>query len=335
MTYLILGLGFLFGAILQWGRLNRFDTISGMATLEDFAVAKALMVAIGVGMILLNAEIALGGAAYHVKPFLLMGVAAGGILFGIGMAILGYCPGTLAVSLGEGSVDALPGIVGGLLGGLAFTLVQPQFQAISGPDLGKLSLYSLLGDSLPVFFPVVILLGAALVWGAFRLNRLEPAGGMRWLQAGLGLAVLNCVVFAASVTGRPIGASTSYPYLADKLAGATGNGYFAGITGSGHWELVFLLGAVLAGLVISLATGGFKVTLIHDRWLRSHGPSAGKRIGYALLGGFVMLFGARMAGGCTSGHVLSGGMQLAASSWVFALFVFAGLLVTGKLFYRR
>ncbi len=335
MTYLILALGFLFGAALQWGRLNRFDTISGMATLEDFTVAKALMVAIGAGMILLNLEIFLGGAAYHVKPFLLGGVALGGVIFGIGMAILGYCPGTLAVSLGEGSLDALFGILGGLLGGLAYTLVQPQLQGISGPDLGKLSLHSALGGQPPVFFLVVVLLGAVLVWGAFRLNRLEAAGGRRWLYAGLGLAVLDGIVFATSLTGRPIGASTSYPYLADKLTGATGNAYFTRITGSGGWELVFLAGAVLAGLVMSVAGGTFQPTLIHDRWRRYHGSAAGKRMGYALLGGFVMLFGARMAGGCTSGHILSGGMQLAVSSWVFAVFVFAGLLVTGKLFYRR
>jgi hypothetical protein len=41
-----------------------------------------------------------------------------------------------------------------------------------------------------------------------------------------------------------------------------------------------------------------------------------------------------MAGGCTSGHILSGGMQLSVSSLVFAVFVFAGLLLTGKYFYR-
>jgi len=48
-----------------------------------------------------------------------------------------------------------------------------------------------------------------------------------------------------------------------------------------------------------------------------------------------LIFGARMAGGCTSGHVLSGGMQLAVSSLVFAAFVFGGLLLTGKYFYRH
>jgi uncharacterized membrane protein YedE/YeeE len=42
-----------------------------------------------------------------------------------------------------------------------------------------------------------------------------------------------------------------------------------------------------------------------------------------------------MAGGCTSGHILSGGMQFALSSFVFAIFVFAGLLITGKIFYEK
>ena len=72
MTTLILG--FLFGALLQSAKLNRFDTISGMATLENFKVAKAIALAIGAGVILLNIEIGLGFAAYHVKPLLLGGI---------------------------------------------------------------------------------------------------------------------------------------------------------------------------------------------------------------------------------------------------------------------
>jgi uncharacterized protein len=56
---------------------------------------------------------------------------------------------------------------------------------------------------------------------------------------------------------------------------------------------------------------------------------------FAFAGGFLLLFGARMAGGCTSGHVISGGMQVAFSSYLFAVFVFAGLLITGQLFYRK
>ena len=102
MNVLILVLGFLFGAILQYAKLNRYNVISGMATLENFAVAKAIAVAIGVGAMIIAIEIGLGFASYHIKPFLLGGIALGGIIFGVGMAILGYCPGTLAISLGEG-----------------------------------------------------------------------------------------------------------------------------------------------------------------------------------------------------------------------------------------
>jgi len=75
----------------------------------------------------------------------------------------------------------------------------------------------------------------------------------------------------------------------------------------GNWELIFLSGAFLAV----------------------------KRVVWSFIGGFLLITGARMAGGCTSGHILSGGMQLAASSLLFAVFVFAGLLITGKVFYKK
>ena len=93
--------------------LNRYNVISGMATLENYAVAKAIAVAIGVGAIIIAIEIGLGFASFHLKPLMLGGIALGGLIFGTGMAILGYCPGTLAISLGEGSIDALIGIAGG------------------------------------------------------------------------------------------------------------------------------------------------------------------------------------------------------------------------------
>ncbi len=116
MTIMILVFGFLFGGILQYAKLNRYNVISGLATLENFAVAKAIAVAIGIGAILVNIEIGLGFASYHIKPLILGGIVLGGLIFGTGMAILGYCPGTLAISFGEGSADAFIGIIGGLSG---------------------------------------------------------------------------------------------------------------------------------------------------------------------------------------------------------------------------
>ena len=334
MNWTIFILGIAFGAILQYAKLNRFDTISGMAMLKDFTMAKAILVAIGAGIILISAEVGLGLATYHVKPFILGGIAIGGVIFGIGMAILGYCPGTLAVSLGEGSIDALFGIIGGLFSGLIYTLLAPTTKGILGPDLGNISLFSAIGSYPFSFSFLIVIIAAAFIRVAFWLNKLEKAKDYKWLYAGIALAVLNVIVFLTSLTDRIIGASTSYPYVADQLTGITGNDYFAKIQAPGHWEMVFLFGAFISAVVISILKKEFKLTVIHSNWLKYKGDSKTERLIWSFVGGFILIFGARMAGGCTSGHILSGGMQLAASSLVFAVFVFGGFLITGKLFYR-
>jgi hypothetical protein len=167
------------------------------------------------------------------------------------------------------------------------------------------------------------------------LHKKDKVKGFKWLYSGIALAILDAVVFLTAVANRPIGASTSFPYAADFLTGITHNDYFPKVHKPGHWEVIFLSGAFLAGLIISLIKKDFKITLIYSHWQQFKGKSAMKRIGWAFIGGFILIIGARMADGCTSGHILSGGMQLAVSSLTFAIFVFTGLLVTGKLFYRK
>lgn len=334
MTITIIILGFLFGGILQYAKLNRYNTISGLAMGKNFAVAKAIAIAIGIGAILLSIEIGFGLASYHTKPLILGGVVFGGLIFGMGMAILGYCPGTLAISLGEGSLDALIGIVGGLIGGLAYTVLLPSFKAILGPDLGNLSLFSIIGQQNIVFYLLVFLIGALFIYASFWLNEKEKTKDIKWMYSGIALALLNVVVFFSSLTNRPIGASTSYPYLSDYLVGFTNNDYFSKIQKPGHWELIFLGGAFLSGLVLSLIRKDFKLVLMHENWKKFKNENASNRVLWSFVGGFILIFGARMAGGCTSGHILSGGMQLAFSSLIFAVFVFTGLLLTGKYFYK-
>ena len=333
-TIVILLLGFLFGAILSYANLNKYNVISGMAMLKDLTVAKAILTTIGVGAILLMIEIQLGWAAYHVKPFIAVGIGLGGLIFGTGMAILGYCPGTMAVSIGEGSLDAVIGMVGGLIGGWVFTILYPSIHNLLDPDWGKVSVASLINNN-TLFIILVVVIGALLILSAFILDQKSDRKNRKWLYAGIALAALNSIVFLKGVENRPIGASTAYPYLSDSMVCATGNEYFGKIKTPGNWEAVFLIGALLAGLVIALIRKEFKFKMIHSNWEKYRGGSKINRIVWAFIGGFVLIFGARMAGGCTSGHVLSGGMQLAISSLVFAAFVFAGLVLTGKYFYRE
>jgi uncharacterized protein len=329
----ILLLGFIFGALLQSAKLNRFDTISGMATLENFKVAKAIALAIGVGVIVLIAEIGMGLAAYHIKPLILGGIVIGGLIFGAGMAILGYCPGTVMVSAGEGSLDAMVGILGGLAGGLVYTVLLPSINGLLGPNIGSFSLFTAVGSSPGLFYSLMILCGLAFTSMAFLIHKMDNSTDRSWIIAGVGIALLNAFVF--HYADRPIGASTFFPYVSDNIFGVINNDYFKQIGKSGSWEVPFLAGGLLSGLVISLIRRDFKIKMIHSNWEKYKGGNFGKRAFWAFFGGFILIFGARMAGGCTSGHVISGGMQLAASSLLFAVFVFAGLLGTGRFFYQK
>lgn len=335
MNFLILILGFAFGAILQNAKLNKYNVISGMATLENLTVAKAISVAIGTGAIIIAIEAGTGIASYHLKPILIGGIAVGGIIFGVGMAILGYCPGTLAISLGEGSLDALVGILGGLTAGLVYTLIATSVQPLLGPNLGSVSLFTLAGSHSFLFYLLVIIIGGLFILAAFILNNFEKTKDNKWLFSGIALALLNGIVFLSFFTNRQIGASSTYPYVADLLTGFTENDYYTKIQVPGRWELFFLTGAFISGILISLIRKEFRITLIHSNWEKYKGNSASKRIIWAFIGGFILIFGARMAGGCTSGHVISGGMQLSVSSLLFAVFVFAGLLITGRYFYQK
>jgi hypothetical protein len=334
MTIVIILLGFAFGLFLQYSKVNTYNTISGMSILEDYTVAKTIATAIGIGAIILSIEISAGIASYHIKPFIVGSVMIGGFVFGIGMSILGYCPGTMPVSLGQGSVDAGIGMLGGFAASFIYTILSPYIHEVLGPDLGKLSLSSMMDSSSLLFFVLVFLIGACFIAVSFWLNKFEKKAGINWFYSALGIAVVACIVFA--VSGRVLGASTFYPYAVDKLTGTTNTTYFIKqVDQSGLYEMKFLIGAFLSGLFLSLIKKEFKIKLIHQNWERFKGKSKPKRIAWAFTGGFLLLFGARLAGGCTSGHIISGGMQLAVSSLVFAAFVFAGFLLTGKVFYRK
>jgi uncharacterized membrane protein YedE/YeeE len=333
MTILIIFLGFLFGLFLQYAKVNTYNSISGMAVLKDFTVAKTIATAMAIGAVLLSIAIGMGYADFHIKPFIAGSVIIGGLIFGTGMAILGYCPGTLPVSLGQGSVDALIGILGGLAASVLYTVLSPSIHGTLGPDLGKIALSTMLDAGPVVYYFIVGIIAVILIAAAFWLQRIEKKKDLKWFFSAAGIAGVAVTIFI--VSDRVLGASTFYPYVADQLTGLTDNDYYIKqVAQSGFYEMKFLAGAFLSGLVYSLVKGEFKIRLLQENWIRMKGKSSAGRIFWAFTGGFLLLFGARLAGGCTSGHIISGGMQLAVSSWVFALFVFAAFLLTGKAFYR-
>jgi uncharacterized membrane protein YedE/YeeE len=135
---LVFLIGVIFGGIIQYTRVDKFEKIAGFAMLKDTIIPKMLFLTVGLSSIGLYFMIEAGIAHYHIKPIMLQGLIIGGILFGISMAILGKCPGTGPVSIAEGRIDVLVGAIGGVLGGLVFTLYYDDFfKPLMGDSMGK------------------------------------------------------------------------------------------------------------------------------------------------------------------------------------------------------
>ena len=164
---LVFLIGVIFGGIIQYTRVDKFEKIAGFSMLKDTIIPKMLFLTVGLTSIGLYFMIDAGQAHYHVKPIILQGLIIGGILFGVSMAILGKCPGTGPVSIAEGRIDVLVGAIGGLLGGLVFTLYYDDFfKPLMGDSLGKTILTDFFKgheDMTALIFGVVVILIAIAI----------------------------------------------------------------------------------------------------------------------------------------------------------------------------
>ncbi len=173
---LALGLvtGIAFGFILQKGQALKFHKIIDALRLRDFTIWKLMFTAIGVGMIGIYAMNELGLAKLHIKPSILSANILGGLIFGAGFALLGFCPGTCVGAAGEGRLDGLySGVVGLLIGAGLYSEVYPYLLPgfLKLGALGKLTLPHLLGIGIwPTVLVVALVLGAA-IWFLDRIDR--------------------------------------------------------------------------------------------------------------------------------------------------------------------
>ncbi len=157
---LLLGLvfGVIFGFLLQKGGVAKYHILLGVLLLEDFTVVKVMLTAIIVGSVGVFSLFALGMVKLHVKPTRYAANILGGLLFGVGFGLLGYCPGTGAAALGQGNWDAIAGVLGLLIGSYLFAEASGKLSKtlMKVGDRGKLMLPELLGMSLPAFLLLFI-----------------------------------------------------------------------------------------------------------------------------------------------------------------------------------
>ncbi|MEW9921773.1 YeeE/YedE thiosulfate transporter family protein [Marimonas sp. MJW-29] len=175
----------------------------------------------------------------------------------------------------------------------------------------------------------------------------------------IGGAMLGLVFFAAVLLVKPIGVSTQFVILDGILADAANpafitqtddgftstNAYMAKSGGKYaksaanplNYSFLFVL-AMMGGAALSafgrggIGQGEKRLPAI---WKANYGDTPWKRYLVAFLGGFIVLYGARLAGGCTSGHMMSGMMQTSLSGYIFAAGAFAAAVPTAMMMYKK
>jgi uncharacterized membrane protein YedE/YeeE len=153
------------------------------------------------------------------------------------------------------------------------------------------------------------------------------------------IGVLTLVTL--SFSKKPVGASSAYADLAGMIGRVLAPGhvgsleYYRDHKPAVTWTLVFVTGAIAGAFISAWSGGELTGTYLQNLWVARFGSeSQAIRTVLALVGGGLMAFGARLAGGCTSGHGISGTLQLAVSSWIAVLCFFVGGIAVAMLLYR-
>ena len=156
---------------------------------------------------------------------------------------------------------------------------------------------------------------------------------------GIGIGLLSWLSFL--ISGKPIATSTSFArtggMIEEMITGdkARQRPYYKKIKLQVNWQWMLVLGVVIGAFVSAIISGDFQVGVwVPSVWASTFGDSALLRVLVAAAGGIILGFGARFAGGCTSGHGISGTLQLAVSSWIAALFFFIGGIITAQLMFK-
>ena len=156
--------------------------------------------------------------------------------------------------------------------------------------------------------------------------------------AGAGIGVLSCL--ALVLADRPLGCSTAFVKARGLIGRAINREktekmeYYQDIVPRVDWALMIIPGIIIGAFLSSFISGTFHIVWIPSLWGSVFGENAILRIIVALTGGILLGFGARWAGGCTSGHGISGSIQLSLASMITAACFFAGGIAVAMLLYH-
>ncbi|TLD31397.1 hypothetical protein PspLS_02864 [Pyricularia sp. CBS 133598] len=326
--------GAAFGASLTGAGVYQPSVIIGQLELEDFHMLQTLLTATAGSAVLASLLQGLGYVKLSPRSFSsfnLLGAAdanvIGGALLGGGMALAGSCPGTVATQIGLGISSGSWTLVGGVAGGIVWTgFVRPWMARRRAQEGGKtagkkpcLTVHECVGVSPRVGLVVFEALAAAAIGAAVNVKTLSGSGGTRQMEpvAG-GLLIAGAQLVSLLIRRSMVGTSTVFDELGELFWWAVSGGQRP----KSMSALVFVTGIILGSVTLARAVPtALAGTVISD-------ISATR----AVLGGFVMALGSRVAGGCTAGHGISGMSLMSVSSIITVVSMFvSGVAVTKAL----
>jgi len=155
---------------------------------------------------------------------------------------------------------------------------------------------------------------------------------------GMGIGILSWLAFLLS--DKPIGCSTAFTRTSGMIerlfrgARVKEKPYYQKFAPTIDWEWMLVLGVVIGAFISSKLSGQFRFQWLPSKWIGAFGSTIPVRLLVAFVGGIFMGIGSRWAGGCTSGHGISGTLQLAVSSWLAAICFFIGGIATAMLIFE-
>jgi len=168
---------------------------------------------------------------------------------------------------------------------------------------------------------------------------MEILSELRWSPyvTGIGIGVLSWLSFF--ISGKPLATSTSFAQTSGMFErlfrGSIVNEkpYYKKIKLTIGWQWMLVIGIIAGSFLSAVLSGDFSWTWVPSLWASAFGDTPVLRLIVSVAGGICLGFGARFAGGCTSGHGISGTLQLAVSSWISAVFFFVGGIITAYFIY--
>ncbi len=155
---------------------------------------------------------------------------------------------------------------------------------------------------------------------------------------GIGIGILSWFTFL--ISGKPLASSTSFARTSgmiekllrgDKVAEKP---YYQKTEPKIEWQWMLVLGIAIGAFISAAISGDLKGQWVPALWASAFGEGTLLRLLVALIGGIFLGFGARWGSGCTSGHGISGTLQLAVSSWISAICFFSGGIIAAWFIYH-